>query len=218
MSMSTSPVPLSKLHEVTLCLRVIASHARAVFSLEDILEEYGSLLELWYFREPLRETYEAYLTTSCLHGPRHTYIFLDLLASFPRAATTAWPEEREMIGQECVKMATSFLEKQTLVLQQSLQRTINYHLLLDSQFRDEIAAVLTNMKRKEFKPPKEFVPPPTPGAESNFQNKESLENVWKDLKIIMALTKSISEIPIIVVYDTQIAVTEVQQVTININC
>ncbi|KAH3758257.1 component of SCAR regulatory complex [Pelomyxa schiedti] len=208
LSLSSSPIALSKLREVTMCLRVIHAHARAIDSLDNIIEENSSLLSLWYFKDSLREVYETYISNPTMHGPRHTYIYLDMLSNFTKVATSAWPEERESIGPECVKMAVTFLEKQTRVLQNSLQAVLNYQLLLDSQFRDEVAAALFNLKRKDWRAPKDFIPPPEPGNESSYQNRDSLENIWTHLKVIMAITKAVSELPVVVVYDHQIAASE----------
>jgi len=112
--------------------------------------------------------------------PLHVSSFLRLLSIFPSNATQFWPEERDIIGDECVIIANTCLTKIATAVVGTLSGVANFYIKNEYQLQEYNAALPLLMKRKEWKPPtKDWQPPADPGTESFFRNRAPLENIRK---------------------------------------
>ncbi|KAF2077623.1 hypothetical protein CYY_001086 [Polysphondylium violaceum] len=191
----------SESKQITSRLNLIYIHSKNVDSLNQLLDEYGNLTQLWYHREPLLNVFDS----SIMEGadqPTHCMIFLKLLAQFPSVVTQYNPEEKELVGKECVDLANSCLTKITNRIVQILSSTVvSTFLSNDAQLADVNAAFPLLQKRKDWKPPKDFVPPVEPGTETQFRNRVNLEQLRAYEKNAFQLCTALNELMDIVIFD-----------------
>eukprot|EP01132_Coremiostelium_polycephalum_P004043 gene4043-5061_t len=193
----------SESKQITSRLNLIYIHTKNVDSLDQLLEEYGNLSGLWSFKEPLLHVFDASIMDGA-DQPTHSMTFLKLLAQFPSTATQFWPEEKELIGKECVEIANNCLNKITSRIVSILSSTVAQTFLTnEAQLADVNAAFPLLQKRKDWKPPKDFVPPVVPGSESQFRSRPNLEQLRAYEKNAFQLCNSLNEFLDIVIYDHQ---------------
>ncbi|KYQ89693.1 component of SCAR regulatory complex [Tieghemostelium lacteum] len=176
-------------------------HSKNVDSLEQQLYEYANLTHLWPFKDALIHVFDQ----SIMEGadqPTHSMIFLKLLSQFPDNATQYFPEEKEQIGKECVEIASQCLTKLTGRIVSILTTTVvSTYLNNEYQLADVNAAFPLLQKKKDWKPPKDFVPPIEPGSESAFRNRVQLEQLRAYEKNAFQLCTSLNDLLEIVIYD-----------------
>jgi NCK-associated protein 1 len=221
----------SSVSEQAQVFRLVSTHSRYIDSLSELLESSASLLDLFYLRDVVRESFDSHLrsplasagaggaaaaaptpagdsTPTFWAGPTAVASYFRLLEAFPNVASSYWPEERELVGSECVKSCTEFLDKATLVLRENLSLCISANLSHNSQLRERNGFDFSAMRKADWKPPKDWSPPPQPGSESAFPNRAALEPVRIAMRNSGLILKALNEVGVVTIYDSQIAPAE----------
>jgi len=173
---SCSPASnLPKVRDVLSKFSYIITHTKNVDSIDSLVDEYGSLKALYYFRDTVMQTFTQSIADVVQNQPVHAMAFMKLAASFADNVTAFLPEEREVVGNESATMATQILDKVTTTIVSNLQEIIRHYTSFDNQILDVNAAYPLLQKQKDYKPEKNFVPPATPGSESVHKNRNGLE-------------------------------------------
>lgn len=195
-----SPIPLVRQREAVDRFNLVVQHTRFVDDIDALLMEYASLNELWYWRDLFLESF----TTSFREGPVQPLFimaYLQLLSEFPSNATENIPGEREEIGTQCVHYAETMLGEIVQHVEQLLKRFVKYQSYLDAQLAEINAALIMQTKRKDFKPPKDFVNPVVPGSESFFRNRPNLERIRLLIRNAHQLFSAMNEVESITIYN-----------------
>ncbi|GAM28510.1 hypothetical protein SAMD00019534_116860 [Acytostelium subglobosum LB1] len=199
---SSCLLPESESTQISSRLNLIYIHSKNVDQLDAMLEEYSSLVSLWPYKEQVAQVFEQVINDAT-DQPAQAMVFLKLLAQFPSGvATPFYPEEKEAIGKECVDMATNFLNKLSSRIVSVLYSTMNaQYQSNEQQLRDVNAAFPLLQKRKDWKPPKDFITPVEPGSESQYRSRATIEQLRLHEKNIFQLCNSLNEFLDITIYD-----------------
>ncbi|KAK5577165.1 hypothetical protein RB653_002103 [Dictyostelium firmibasis] len=200
---NSCPLKESESKQITSRLNLIYTHSKNVDCLDQLLEEYGNMTQLWSFREPLFHSFDAAIVDMTCDQPSHSMIYLKLLSQFPsHVASQFYPEEKELIGKECVDLANTCLTKITNRIVSIMANTIASTFLSDEQqLADVNAAFPLLQKKKDWKPPKDFIPPIEPASESQFKNRANLEQLRSEEKNAFQLCTALNEFLDITIYD-----------------
>lgn len=185
-------------------LALIARQTRYVDQLEACVEEAAGLRALYYWNHLLGPTFERALLQDLpsMTGAAASATYMRLLAAFPLNGTPAYtPEEREVIGPECVQIARQFLEKAVNRACQLLVEQVRQALSQEAQLAPENSAYPWLVKLKEWKPEKGFVPPVPPGIESEFRERARLESVRVAQSALAAILREFSLLGALQIYD-----------------
>jgi len=165
-----SPCPPIRCRELLDRLLLIYNHTRFVDDLDGLLEEFGSLKALWYWRDYLLEIFEEMIKDGP-NQPLHVAAFLRLFQTFPSNATAHNPEERAEIGTAIVADVEKMIGSVCKRLLDLINEVARNYISFNSQLQDVNAAYPLLMKQKDFKPSKDMAPPPIAGMESHFRQR-----------------------------------------------
>jgi len=199
-----STVPLMKVKHAVDRLNLIAQHSRFVDEIDSLMDQYASLKQLWYFKETLFEIF----TRSIKDGPNqplHCVTFLNLLAEFPSNSTIYNPEERTEIGQQVVSNAEKYIDEITGRVIALLNEVVKQHIVFDSGLAEVNAAYPLLMKRKDYKLPKDFVPPSQPGTESVYRARPQYDRLRLYERNAWQLCAALNEVETVTIYDNVFA-------------
>jgi len=202
--LSASQSGLGLVKQPLLVLRIASQHAEFVSMLPQLVEECASLTELWYYREHVREAFELHVRGEQPGGIVSAGVYLQLLSEFPLVATRFWPEERDIAGPECVRLANDFLEKCSGISRELLVAIVTRRQAADRQLRERNAFELHQTHKKDWKPPKDYVPPAIPGGESEYGARPALEQLRIAERNIEQLIHALCNLGTIIVHDTEI--------------
>eukprot|EP01133_Synstelium_polycarpum_P006513 gene6513-7543_t len=196
---SACPLREGEAGQIASRLNLVFIHTNNIDRIDAQLTEYASLSVLWPSREALVSAFDAALVDE----PTHALILPTVLSRFPSAVATAFmPEEKEAIGKECVEIAGGCLTKIAArivnVLASAIAPQYQAH---ESQLADVHAAYPLLQKRKEWRPPKDFVAPIEPGTESAHRSRPNLENLRQLQRGAFQLASALNERVELVVYD-----------------
>ncbi|EGC34074.1 component of scar regulatory complex [Dictyostelium purpureum] len=200
---NSCPLKESEAKQITSRLNLIYTHSKNVDCLDQLLDEYGNLTGLWSFKDQLLNgVFDQAIVDMSADQPTHSMIFLKLLSQFPNNATQFYPEEKELIGKECVNFANSYLSKITNRIVSILGNSVAQTFLSNQHQLDDVNAAFPLLqKKKDWKPPKDFVPPIEPSSESQFRHRANLENLRNEEKNAYQLCNALNEFLEIVIYD-----------------
>jgi len=196
----------AKFSQVLVTMHAIARHAEYVYALDFVLDGNSSLLNLWYYNDVVREAYEAHLSGERLQvGSPYCATYLLLLMDFPRTTNEYWPEEREYIGKKCVEEAEKYCENIAQRVREQMKVILSYGQAHVKQLGALHALSVYQCSLPSFKPPKDFVPPQKPGAESQFENRGNLRKLRFAMRDMSQIVHSISSLDSVVVFDSRFA-------------
>ncbi|GAM26866.1 hypothetical protein SAMD00019534_100410 [Acytostelium subglobosum LB1] len=192
----------SESSQLTSRLNLIYIHSLNVDQLDQMLEHYANMSGLWSFKDAVTAAFDVAVADS-LDQPSQSMIYLRLLSQFPlEVATPYYPEEKEQIGKECVELASNYLAKISSRIVNALSNAVaNQYQSNEAQLSDVNAAYSMLQKRKEWKAPKDFVPPVEPGSESIHRARVNLEQLRQTEKNAFQLCNALNEFIDVVVYD-----------------
>ncbi|EFA80340.1 component of SCAR regulatory complex [Heterostelium album PN500] len=201
---SSCPLREAESSQISSRLNLIYIHSRNVDQIEQQLEEFSSLSGLWSFKEPFVASFDNTLVEGN-DQPTHVMNYLKLLSLFPSTVPTHFmPEEKEQIGKECAEIATVFLNKISTRIVNILTTSVATQFQSsEAQLADVNAAFPLLQKRKDWKPPKDFVTPVEPGSESSFRARANLEQLRLNEKNAFQLCNALNEFMDITIYDHQ---------------
>lgn len=91
-----------------------------------------------------------------------------------------------------------------------LNEVAKQHILFDGQLDEVNAAYPLLLKQKDFKPPKDFVPPAIAGIESEYRRRPQLDRLRLYERNAWQLCTALNEFHSIVIFDHQFTPREVQ--------
>jgi NCK-associated protein 1 len=200
LSQTSSTVTVSSVKELVHRGRLIVLHSKNVDMIEELIDQYASLKTLWYYRDHLLQAFEK----SILEGPSnplHVMSFLHLFGEFPENATPFLPQEKQEIGPYCVKLAEDLLNKVIHRIASVLFELGKYNLNFHNQLNHANAAHPLLQRIKDYKFDKNYVPPTTPGAESQYKNRKELDSLRLYERNVYQLCYALDSCPEVVVYD-----------------
>ncbi|EGG24359.1 component of SCAR regulatory complex [Cavenderia fasciculata] len=183
-------------------LNLVFIHSLNVDSIDQQLEEYSQLAGLWSFKDGLLTAFDQAIMEGA-DQPTQAMIFLRLLSQFPNTVPTQFfPEEKEFIGKECADLANGALNKiANRIVQILSSAVIQQFQANENQLADVNAAFPLLQKRKDWRPPKDFVTPVEPGSESHFKGRANLEQLRMYQKNAFQLCTALNEFMEISVHD-----------------
>ncbi len=123
--------------------------------------------------------------------PLHALSFVNVVAEWPANVTTYNAEEREEVGRDCVAPAEKLFSDTSSRIAALLGEIAKQAIGFENQVADINAAYPLLQKRKDYKPSKDFVPPETPGIESEYKRRPTLDklrlyerNAWQLCNIL----------------------------------
>eukprot|EP01125_Pyxidicula_operculata_P020595 TRINITY_DN7641_c0_g1_i1.p1 TRINITY_DN7641_c0_g1~~TRINITY_DN7641_c0_g1_i1.p1 ORF type:complete len:1170 (-),score=225.67 TRINITY_DN7641_c0_g1_i1:25-3507(-) len=190
--LKSNPVNFSKTETILKLNRVI-QHTRYVDSFQHILSETSSLRELWYYKDGLKDIFEASIKKG-IDQPTPLAPYLAMLGSFPENATSFYPVEQEMIGKEVVSLAQDFIVK--------IIRRI-YELLIEiSNVFFSFEKLSSPVNAMQLLHPDKGTTPILPGTESLWVNRHELRTLQLYQRNLIQLFSGLSQFLTFVVYDT----------------
>lgn len=201
LSATSGTITVSQAKELVNRGRLIYLHSRNVDMVEDQIDEFASLKQLWYFKDLFMEAFDKAVSEGPAN-PSYAMGFLQLLAEFPENVTPYYPEEKErVIGPECVKLAQSMLERITSAITNIIMEISNNYLAYNDQLKHDNAAYKLLTLQKDYKFDKNFVPPVTAGDESQYKTRVDIENLRLAERNIYQLCSAMQEFVDVAVYD-----------------
>ncbi len=199
-AISAGGVPLPPLSAALKKFALIARHSRYVDQLEELLQEAASLRQLWYWRDSLVQAFDKCLESAALQ-PQYALAFVRVLAQCPDNGGVYTPEERELIGPECVNIAKGCLDKLAHRVCTLLSEVARTYVLFEAQLHVEHAAYPWLMRMKDFKPDKTQPAPVPPGSESEFKQRAVFEPLRQTENMLHQLLSAVNEVVSVHVYD-----------------
>eukprot|EP01114_Cavostelium_apophysatum_P008095 TRINITY_DN2037_c0_g1_i3.p1 TRINITY_DN2037_c0_g1~~TRINITY_DN2037_c0_g1_i3.p1 ORF type:complete len:968 (+),score=390.05 TRINITY_DN2037_c0_g1_i3:690-3593(+) len=199
-----SPVHMMKVKAVVDRINLTVNHTRFVDDIDNLLNQHVSLKGLWFYKDLLQEC----LTKAIGDGPNqplHAITFVKLLADAPTNATQYAPDERDEIGRQAVDMADKMIEEITKRTVDLIGEVAKQSIVFDGQLAEINAAYPLLLKRKDYKPPKDFVPPAVPGSESEYRRRPALDRLRLFERNTWQLCNALNEVDTILVYDSVFA-------------
>jgi len=194
----------SRFNQALVTMHAISRHAEYVYALDFVLDGNSSLLNLWYYNDVVREAYKGHLSGERLQiGSPYCATYLLLLSDFPRTTNEYWPEEREYIGKKCVEEAGQYCEDLAQRVREQVKVILSYGQTHTKQLGPLYALSIYQSQLPNFKPPKDYVAPVKPGAESQFENRTNLRKLRFAMRDMSQIVHSLSQLEPVVVFDTR---------------
>eukprot|EP00002_Diphylleia_rotans_P015130 TRINITY_DN292_c0_g3_i1.p1 TRINITY_DN292_c0_g3~~TRINITY_DN292_c0_g3_i1.p1 ORF type:complete len:1146 (+),score=269.41 TRINITY_DN292_c0_g3_i1:50-3487(+) len=102
-----STVRIQKIKDLVTKVQFAISHSRSVDSLDQLLQEYASLRDLYYYKDHFLKLFQDYAS----NFPHIIMSMVNVVNSFPENATRALPDQRVLLGREATSMVADMLEK-----------------------------------------------------------------------------------------------------------
>jgi len=197
-----SNTPIVKVKDVVDRLNLIANHTRYVDDIDRLLDQYASLRELWYYRDSFYETFSRAIKDGP-NQPLHAMSFLKVISSFPSNASFWNGEEQAEIGQQAWKDAEKLYQEVCERIIALINEVAKNYLGFEAGLAEINAAYPLLQKRKDYKPPKDFVPPAIPGSESEFRKRAQLDRLRLYERNTWQLCYALNEFSVLNIYDMQ---------------
>lgn len=181
-------------------INFIMQHTEYIDSTEQVISKACSLRELYYFKNDFVGLFEVALQAF----PACAMTMMVLLSQFPENGTAWEPAETPRIGEEVVAMAESFFSKIVERAGAVFDQIANEYIVFDNLHAAQNGIHKLLETKEDYKPEK-HQPPPIPGSESLFANKERYKNLRLYQKNLNLLCSACNEITNLVVYDTAFA-------------
>lgn len=198
MSLTTAPVSIVMARDLSLKFHMIIWHSRNVDEIDKMLDEFTSLSSLYFYKTALFPELDIILTT-CRHPSALAAVF-DLLNELPLSANQYNPQDRPLIGEECVQYADRFLKTMADRIGIYLMMCADEYVKFDHQ-TDYSAAAWNMLTSNQIKVAGDV--PVTPGSESLYKNKIGLVPVKLSLSRVWALCILMQKNESVVVFDTK---------------
>ena len=195
-----SNVPMSRVKEVVDRFNLVMHHTRFVDDIDGLLFRNASLKNLYFFKDELYTTFDKAIKDGPIQ-PLHALAFVKLCAEFPANVTMFNAEERELIGRDSVTIAEKLIGDISNRIIALVYEVAKQYILYDSQLADVNAAYALLLKKKDYKPPKDFVNPETPGSESDFKRRPQLDRLRLYERNAWQLCSVLNEVESISVFD-----------------
>eukprot|EP01098_Paradermamoeba_levis_P007327 TRINITY_DN3021_c0_g1_i1.p1 TRINITY_DN3021_c0_g1~~TRINITY_DN3021_c0_g1_i1.p1 ORF type:complete len:895 (-),score=226.18 TRINITY_DN3021_c0_g1_i1:385-3069(-) len=192
MSQMGSAAPIDSLRELVQRCNLIVHHSRFVDSIDEILQTNASLKHLWYYKDALFSTFEISIQETPMQ-PLYVSAFLRLLSEFTENAIAVVPTEVEVISRECLDIAKKYITKIVDKICTNTAEMVKKYTDFDLQLLETHAAV-SILQKANFKFEKNFIPPVTPGIESEFAKKGELEGLRQLERTTFQLCLSLNEL------------------------
>lgn len=204
LSSISSPTPIAKVALVVERMNLVINHSKYVDSIDELLEEFASLASLYYFREPLYETFNRIIKDGP-NQPLHITAFLRMLSEFPLNANEFNPNERVDIGKTCIQDAEKLLGELSNRIGALINEIVKNYISFEGQTKEINASYNHLIKKADWKKPKDFVPPVVPGSESLYRTRPSLEKLRLYERNAWQLCTALNEFERISIYDHSFA-------------
>jgi len=195
-----SLLPIGKVRDVVNRFQLVIHHTRFVDEIEVILDNYASLKGLYYWKDLVYEAFDRSIKDGP-NQPLHALSFVNLISEWPSNISVYNAEDREEIGRECVSLGEKYLNDISNMIAALLNEIAKHYILFDSQLADVNAAYPLLQKRKDYRPPKDFVPPETPGLESEYKRRPQLDRLRFYERNTWYLCSVLNEIESMTIYD-----------------
>eukprot|EP01027_Heterolobosea_sp_BB2_P002198 GEZU01003300.1.p1 GENE.GEZU01003300.1~~GEZU01003300.1.p1 ORF type:complete len:1155 (-),score=459.14 GEZU01003300.1:483-3947(-) len=183
-------------------LGLVVSITRHIDEIEQQIDEYCSLKGLYYFKSAVHNVFKASIG-AVKNQALHSLSFIHLLNTYPDNAHPFLPEERQRIGQECVRYADQYFTGITNYIEKGLE---NYRgqdglQMLDDQLGGQQAVEI--LKAKAQPANRTIAPPPAPGSESAHGEAQKIKNMYDIEKNLSQLMFCMNSMEAITVFDTE---------------
>lgn len=195
--------------------------SRFVDEIDSLVDKYASLKHLWYWRDGLFECFSRAIKDGP-NQPLHAATFLRLCAQFPDNITPFNVEEvvdellkctdpfqRDEIGTQVVEKGEKLVDEITSRISALLNEVAKQYIAFDNQLAEVNAAYPLLLKRKEYRPPKDFVPPSIPGIESEYRRRNQLDRLRLYERNAWQLCTALNEFQSITIFDHHFSPREV---------
>jgi NCK-associated protein 1 len=201
MSLQSAPVAIVRARELSLKFHQIVWHTRNVDEIDALLDEFGSLADLWYHKRSLFMECDLALASG-RHAGQLGAVF-GVLNELPFAATKYGPAGlRPRIGAEVAAYAERYVGQIADKIGMCLMLVADEYSKFAHQ-TDPSAAAYAVLANVGVKVPGE--PPEAVGSESLYKNKMQTIPIRMSLRAAWALCTVLQRNETIVVFDTKLA-------------
>ena len=198
-----STVPVSRIKEAMDRFNLIIHHTRFVDEIDDLLDKYANLKQLYYYKDLFYDIFDRAIKDGP-NQPLHALSFIKLVADFPTNITQYNTDDRDIIGNDSVQLADKLVNDITARIAALINEIAKQNIIFDNQVADVNAAYPLLLKKKDYRPPKDFQNPEIPGTESEYKRRGQFDRLRLYQRNAYQLCAILNDIESIIVFDTKL--------------
>eukprot|EP01088_Endostelium_zonatum_P020849 TRINITY_DN7889_c0_g1_i1.p1 TRINITY_DN7889_c0_g1~~TRINITY_DN7889_c0_g1_i1.p1 ORF type:complete len:1222 (-),score=181.06 TRINITY_DN7889_c0_g1_i1:62-3727(-) len=202
LSSASTIVTVASVKELVSYSRIVMWHSRCVDSIEDMIQEYATLKNLFFFRRSVcLPEYSRNIQDA--KTSRYSYAFIRMFQEFPEVAGRYHPLDRDAIGKESARIVEQMQKEVSIRVSKALVEIYVQYIKFHTQLDHVNAAYPMLQKLENYKFDKNFVPPQDPASESVHKERANLQGLKSLETNVRNLCAAANEFTKLVVFDTE---------------